>query len=251
MIDRRSFVGAALLGAPLLAGARKPPLAAVPISRLDTPWWKARHAAKLAELRATKPVLLWLGDSITQNFERDGPDDWARFRPIWDRHYAALGAVNLGFKGDATCHLLWRLRNGELDGIAPRAAVVLIGANNFGRLHWSADDTLAGIAAILAECRARQPGMRVLLLGVLPSERSAETSAATVAVNARLAQLHRDGRELVFMNPASLFLTNGIFDRADFYDPLLRPPEPPLHPTAASQERLCTFIAPTLQRLLA
>lgn len=242
MIGRR-----ALLASPLLAAAAKMPAAATPISRLDTPWWRARHEAKLAELRATRPALLWLGDSITQNFERDGPEPWARFRPVWQRFYAALPAVNLGFKGDATCHLLWRLTHGELDGIAPRAAVILIGANNLGRLHWSAEDTLAGIDAVLATCHARQPGMRILLLGVLPSERSAWASETTQAINAGLA---RHGQQVTFLDPTPVFQSHGAFDRTKFYDPLLHPPEPPLHPTAEAQEALCRAIAPVLRGVM-
>jgi lysophospholipase L1-like esterase len=251
MIGRRRLLGASLLAAPVLAAAGKVPLAATAISRLGESWWRLRHEAKLADLRGANPTLLWLGDSITQNFERDGPDSWAKFRPIWQGHYAPLRAVNLGFSGDATSHLLWRLRNGELDGVSPRAAIVLIGANNLGRLHWSAEDTLAGISAVLAECRARQPAMRVLLLGVLPSERSDWASQTTAVINAGLAQRHHDSRDVTFLDTTSVFLTNGAVDRSHFYDPLLHPPQAPLHPTSQAQERLCAFIAPALQRLLA
>jgi len=247
MIGRRALLASPLLASPLLAAAGKAPPAATPIARLDTLWWKARHEAKLAELRAVKPALLWLGDSITQNFERDGPEPWARFRPVWERFYAHLPAVNLGFKGDATSHLLWRLQHGQLDGIAPRAAVILIGANNLGRLHWSAEDTLAGIDAILATCRARQPGMRILLLGVLPSERSLWASEATRVINDGLA---RRGGEVTFVDPTQIFQTQGMFERMRFYDPLLHPPEPPLHPTAQTQEALCHFIAPALRAVM-
>jgi hypothetical protein len=239
----------ALLAAPVLLGAGRAVAAATPIARLETAWWKARHDSKLAELRAVNPALLWLGDSITQNFERDGPEPWARFRPIWERFYAPHRAVNLGFKGDATCHLLWRLTHGELDGIRPKAAILLIGANNLGRLHWSAEDSVAGISAILAVCRQRQPQMRVLLVGVLPSERGAWASETTLAINATLAARHPAG--VAWFDPTALFLSAGRLDRSRFYDPLLAPPEPPLHPTAQAQLALAEAIAPRLSALLA
>ena len=108
-------------------------LAATPISRMDLKWWRERHQAKLAELRRVRPNLIFLGDSITQDWEDDGPEPWRDFVPEWRRFYGDRNAVNLGFKGDTTASLLWRIRNGEVDDIAPRAAVILIGANNLGR----------------------------------------------------------------------------------------------------------------------
>ena len=102
-----------------------------------------------------------------------GPPDWRDFAPVWQRFYGDRNAVNLGFNGDATSHLLWRIENGEVAGIAPKVAVILIGANNLGRLHWSAEDTVAGIDAIVTQLRHRLPHTKLLLLGVLPSDRSA------------------------------------------------------------------------------
>src|SRR5271166_285983 len=105
-------------------------VATLPISRMDLPSWRARFEAKQVELREKHPRLIFLGDSITQNWERHGPSDWADFAPIWQRFYGDRNAVNLGFIGDTTASLIWRLRNGELEGIAPTVAVMLIGANN-------------------------------------------------------------------------------------------------------------------------
>ena len=130
-------------------------LAATPISRTDLPWWRHRHEAKLEELHRKQPALIFLGDSITQNWEKHGPPDWRDFVPVWDHFYGDRDAVNLGFVGDTTASLLWRIRNGEVAGIHPKVAVVLIGANNLGHLHWSASDTLAGIDAILRELHQR------------------------------------------------------------------------------------------------
>jgi len=228
----------ALLAAPLLAAARLP-LAAVPIARLETPWWRARHAAKLVELKERRPELIWLGDSITQNFERDGPEPWAHFRPVWERFFGRFRAVNLGFKGDATSHLLWRMQHGELDGIAPRTAVVLIGANNMGRLHWSAEDTLLGIETVMAELRRRLPQTRPVLVSVLPSDRGAWVDATTETINQGLARRFGTG----FVDVTQVFRPRGGLERGLFYDGLLRPPEPLLHPTAEGMARLAEIVA--------
>src|SRR5260370_40122801 len=133
-----------LLAAPLLllgaapAPRAKPPLAAVPISRLDTPWWRARHQEKLAELQRGRVDLVFLGDSITQDWERSGPPPWGDYRAAWQHFYGDRNALNLGFSGDATSHLLWRIGHGELDGLAPKLVVILIVANNLGRGDWAA-----------------------------------------------------------------------------------------------------------------
>lgn len=226
------------------------PLAATPISRLDLPWWRARHLAVLERLRQGRVDLIFLGDSITEDWERGGPPDWADFRPGWNRFYGDRNAVNLGFKGDTTANLLWRIRNGEVGGIAPKAALVLIGANNLGRVHWSADATTAGIAAIVDELHHRLPQTKLLLLSVLPSERSAWASETTVAINRALASRYPPGGDPTFLDVTSLFMRDGRLDRSLYFDPLLTPPEPPLHPTAQAQERLAAAIEPTLSRLM-
>ena len=147
------------------------PLAAEPIDRLSTAWWRRRHEAKLAEIRTGRHDLVWLGDSITQQWEYVGPPVWRDFQPIWRKFYGDRHALNLGFIGDATSHLLWRMMHGELEGLSPKAAVILIGANNLGRVHWPAEDNVLGIEAVVNEARRRLPRTQLLLLGILPSDR--------------------------------------------------------------------------------
>jgi lysophospholipase L1-like esterase len=250
----------ALAGAAVLLGGagrapREPaapagPAAARPISRMDTPWWKARHQAVLKRLKQGPVDLLLVGDSITQDLERRGPIPEMDFDRVWQRFYAPRNAVNLGFKGDSTAHLLWRLQNGELDGIAPKAAQVLIGANNFGRVRWGAADTLAGIEAVLAEMRKRLPRTRVLLLGVLPSVRSAWVDENTATLNRMLAERFRQGGEVTYADVSSFFRRNGAVDTEAFYDGKLSPPEPALHPTAQAHARVAEYLAPILGRLM-
>lgn len=259
LLLRRSFAGTFLLTAlsitllavalPLAAEAATV-LAASPISRMDLPWWKARHEAKLKELARVHPDLIFLGDLITQDWEKSGPADWENFAPIWNRFYGDRNAVNLGFKGDTTASLLWRIRNGEVAGIAPKVAVVLIGANNFGRVHWSTEDTVAGIDAIIAELRHRLPGTKVLLLGVLPSERSPWVSQATRELNDRLAAKYRDAASVTYLDLTGIFLRNGSLNRTLFLDPYLTPPDPPLHPSAEGQMLMARAMEPALAAML-
>lgn len=225
-------------------------LAATPLSRMDLPWWRARFAAKQQELHAHKVDLLFLGDSITQDYELHGPPEWRDFAPVWQRYYGDRNAVNLGFNGDATSHLLWRIEHGETDGIKPKAAVILIGANNLGRLHWAPQDTVAGIEAIILQLRHRLPDTRLLLLGVLPSDRSAWASHATVEINRALAARYQHGEEVTYIDVGPVFMKNGRLDRDLFLDPKLTPPAAPLHPSAEGQALMAATIEPALAAMM-
>ncbi len=237
------------LATPLRADARTI-LAATPISRMDLSWWRARHEAKLKEIAAARPELIFLGDSITQDWEQAGPPEWRDFAPIWQRFYGDRHAVNLGFKGDTTASLLWRIQNGEVAGIAPKAAVILIGANNLGRVHWSANDTVAGIDAIIADLHHRLPNTRLLLLAVLPSERSAWITETTAQINRMLVDRYGNSQTIAFLDPTALFMRGGKLNRSLFLDPMLTPPDPPLHPSAQGQAIMARTMEPVLANML-
>ncbi len=238
----------AVLGAPLLLAAGPVPLAARPLDRLSTAWWRERHEAKRAEARLRKPGLLLLGDSITQNLERTGPEAMFDYRAVWAKHFAPRQALNLGFKGDATSHLLWRMKNGELEGLKPKAAVILIGANNMGRLHWPAADSILGVQAVVNEARQHLPGTRLILLAVLPSKRGPWVDETTREINQALAR-HYAGGEVIWHDPTGIFLRGGRLDERLFYDPLLHPPEPALHPTPEGMARLAESLDPIIDRI--
>ena len=249
-IRRRAVLGgiAALPIAPALAASPEV-LAATPISRMDLAWWRQRFEEKQRRLKQGAG-LLWLGDSITQNWERNGPQPWAAYVPVWERFYGARNAVNLGFKGDTTASLLWRIKQMPLEALRPRAAVMLIGANNFGRLRWPAEATLGGIAASIEELRRRTPATRILLIGVLPSDRGPWVMEQMRATNAGLAKRYGAGSGVSFHDLTSLFLRNNAVDTAKFYDPLLSPPDPALHPTAAGMQQIAEAIEPDLARMM-
>lgn len=241
-----------LPAAVAVLGAERVPVAATPISRMDTPWWRARHEAKLAEIKGRRVDLVWLGDSITQSWEMAGPEEWRNFAPVWQHFYGGRFALNLGFKGDTTAHLLWRMQNGELDGLQPKAVVILIGANNMGRVRWTAPQTVAGIEAVVAEAKRRLPRAKILLLSVLPSVRSKYVTRTTEAINRSLEATFGNNAVpgVVWLDVTRLFMRDGEVDRTQFYDDRLTPPEPPLHPTAPAQARLAEAMEPALSAML-
>jgi lysophospholipase L1-like esterase len=143
--------------------------AIVPIDRKD-PWWVQRHAALNARVKSAAEKgdakVLFLGDSITQGWENEGKDTWAK-------HFAPRGAINLGIGGDRTQHVLWRLANGHTEGLArpakgdaPALVVLMIGTNN---TNSDAPEQIdAGVGAVLASLRERLPKAKVLLLAIFP-----------------------------------------------------------------------------------
>ncbi|MCY4745319.1 GDSL-type esterase/lipase family protein [Pelomonas sp. UHG3] len=158
-------------------------------------WWLPRHESKLAEVRAHQVAgrrvdLVFLGDSITQGWEKEGKAAFARY-------FAPHNAVALGFGGDRTENLLWRLRHGALDGMAPKVVVMLIGTNNTGERLEDPALTVAGIRANLDEIRRRQPQATVLLMALLPRGETPDdlTRRHNARINALLPSL-ADGQRV-------------------------------------------------------
>jgi beta-glucosidase len=129
-----------------------------PVPRPDD-WWTQRNDAVNARVKEGNVDLLMIGDSITHGWESAGKAEW-------DTYYAKRNAVNMGFSGDRTQHVLWRLENGHLAGISPKLAVIMIGTNNFG--DNTAEEIAEGVKAIVAKLRATLPDMKILLLAIFP-----------------------------------------------------------------------------------
>lgn len=226
-------------------------LAAAPIGRMDLPWWRKRFQASLKIVHSSQPALVWLGDSITQNWERSGPQPWADYQPIWQREYGRYHPLNLGFIGDTTASVLWRLDHGQVDGIAPKVLILLIGANNLGRPHWDAHRTVPGIEAVVNKVHQLLPHTHVLLLGVLPSRRSEWISTQTLEINTALAQRYAQSARVSFVDVGRVLLNaNGqpnpelYLEGHEAHQTVL------LHPDAQGMERIAQAIAPTVDRLM-
>ena len=137
-------------------------------------WWMPRHEEKLAEAkeRGEEVDLLFVGDSIT--------DYWAK--GLWAERYGRHSAFNLGFSGDRTEHVLWRIENGAFRNLAPKVTVLMIGTNNTGHDEGQpAADTVRGIEAILNEINERLPKTKIILHAVFP--RGAKTDDRLRLVN--------------------------------------------------------------------
>jgi lysophospholipase L1-like esterase len=234
------------------AGPETAPPVAGPIGRLDDLKWKARHEAKLLEASSRPVHLVLLGDSITANYELKGPEPRRDYSGVWQRYYADRYALNLAFSGDGTRHLLWRMMHGEIDGIAPKAAVILVGTNDIGWLHRTAADTVDGIDAVVAELHLRLPATKILLVGLLPSDRGIWLRQATTEINSALASRYGNAQvpHVIYRDVSPAFLKDGVLDTSLFSDPRQVPPEPAVHPSPEGQERMAAALEPILSDLL-
>jgi lysophospholipase L1-like esterase len=243
----RAFLLSVFLLLPAAANATN--LATAPIGRTDLAWWQTRFTATLAEAKADPGAkLIWLGDSITEFWQLQGSVPYENILPVWQKYYAPYNALDFGFKGDTTSSLIWRLDHGQVDGLHPDLAIILIGANNLGRVHWGANMTIPGIEAVVTETQTRLPETHILLLGVLPSIRSAWVDEQTAAINAALAAHYAGSKNVTFVDVSPVLTTAGKTDAALYIDPKLTPPEPALHPDAEGMARIAAFIAPEVQR---
>ena len=135
--------------------------------------WVKRHESFNEISKKGEAQLVFLGDSITQGWEGNGKEVWAKF-------WAPLKAANFGIGGDRTEHVIWRLQNGNFDGIKPKLVVLMIGTNNTGHqgrpaaehggavYTSSAEQTAEGVKTILDILGKKLPETKVLLLGIFP-----------------------------------------------------------------------------------
>lgn len=249
-IASRTLLAVALAGSiAAFAGTAANP-ATTPADRLGEAWWAQRHNAVLAEVQAHPDTqLLLIGDSITNNYDKaTEPDE--NFQPVWKQFYAPRKALNLGFSGDTTAHVLWRLDHGEVKGLHPKVAIVLIGTNNTGYVNQTAEQTRTGIDAVVADLDVRLPETRILLLGILPSDVSPSKTERDRAVNGYLAACYAGNPRVTYLDIGSIFYKNGALNAEIFYDPRLPQNGKPLHPDTNGQRMMAEAIEPTLAKLM-
>ena len=204
--------------------------AALPVMRANTAVdpvprdarWVQRHEGFVKLARQGGIDVLFLGDSIT--------DFWAtRGKAVWDANYAPMHAANFGISADRTQHVLWRLDHGEVDGISPKAVVLLIGTNNTGvETNGSPRNTTAeaieGVTQVVTTLRHKLPQSKILLLAIFPRDDPKGPppgSSQIKDINAAIAKLD-DGKFIRFLDIGDKFLIDGKLTKEIFPD-LLHP----------------------------
>lgn len=173
--------------------------ATVPGDR-NEPWWKQRHQHKVELAKQGGYDLVFIGDSITQGWEGHG-------KAVWDKYYTSRKPLNLGFSGDRTEHVLWRLMHDELEGVNPKAFVLMIGTNNTGHRQESPEQTADGIRLILDILQDRRPDAKILLLSVFPRDEKPDGKLRQInnALNAKIKGF-ADGQKIQWLDMTGTFL---------------------------------------------
>jgi arylsulfatase A-like enzyme/lysophospholipase L1-like esterase len=204
--------------------------------RFGEKWWNDRHQEKKKQASAGGHELVFIGDSITQGWEAAGKE-------VWEKFYAPRKALNLGYSGDRTEHVLWRLFNGELPKADPKAFVVMIGTNNTGHRQDPAEETAAGVKQIIDQLRDRKPNAKILLLSVFPRDEKPDGKLRKLndEINA-LIRGHADGDAVRFLDLAPTFLAeDGTLPAAIMPDFL--------HPVTAGYELWAEAMEPVLKEM--
>jgi lysophospholipase L1-like esterase len=220
---------------PFSSPAPSPVPVAGPWIAAQRPWskdaWLAKHGGFVARAKQGGIDVLFLGDSIAAYFATRGA-------AVWDREIAPLGTVvDFGIEGDRTQFVLWRARNGELDGTNARVVVLMIGTNNLASA--TPENVARGVAAIVDTVRERLPSAVIVLNAILPRGTPSDPVRARIAdVNARLASL-ADGTHVRWLDAGA-----GFVDAGGAIDPALMPDR--LHPSPAGYEVWAAALRPVL-----
>lgn len=160
--------------------------------------WIKRHESFNERVKKGNVDLLLIGDSITQGWEGAGKE-------VWKKSYDRRNAVNLGIGGDRTQHVLWRLDHGNIDGIQPKLAVLMIGTNNSGSNK--SEEIAEGVKAIVEKLRAKLPQTKVLVLGIFPRGANADDAKRKVnsAANEIISKL-ADDKNVFYLDIGPKFL---------------------------------------------
>lgn len=205
-------------------------------------WWLPRHEQKLADAKAIKDAggkidLLFIGDSITQGWEKEGV-------ATWEKHYAKRNAFAIGFGGDRTENVLWRFHHGALENMSPKLVVLMIGTNNTGHRHEDPKTTAAGIKNLLGELKQRLPDSKILLLAIFPRDEKPDGFLRQInnGVNAIIKD-YADNKTVFFADINAAFLTKeGILPKKIMPDLL--------HPNEEGYDIWAKALEPHLQKLL-
>jgi len=226
-----------IAGCGFFAVAQNSPKAVTPEPRSKEKWWVDRHQKKLEAPEREKAKIVYIGDSIVHGFENAGKATWAKY-------YAPRNSLNLGFSGDRTENVLWRLDNGEVDNIKPKLVIMMIGTNNTGHRRDKPADIAAGIKAILDKLHQKLPETKVLLLGIFPRGAKGDDPLRVNNEEANaLIEKFADNKNIFYLNINKTFLADdGTLPREIMPDLL--------HPNAKGYELWAEAIEPTVAKLL-
>ena len=199
----------------------------VPVFRSDANSLVA-HSQLLAKAKQGGIDVYFEGDSITRRW---GALDYPNLLANWERNFFGWNATDFGWGGDRTQNILWRLDNGELDGVNPKVVVLLAGTNNVadpstgGDNRAKAEDVTRGLQAILRVIQKKAPAATVIVMGIFPRNDNMAWMPIIDRINENLSRI-ADGRQVRYLNindkltGANGKLLNGMMNATDNLHPI-------------------------------
>jgi beta-glucosidase len=209
--------------------------AVTPVANSDD-WWTKRHQTILDRVKQGHVDMILVGDSITHGWEGEG-------KATWDKYYATRNAVNMGFSGDRTQHVLWRLDNGEIAGINPKLAIIMIGTNNSNGNDNTSKEIGEGIIAICQKLRKDLPQTKILILAIFPRNEKPCVQREKNAEASKLASTVADNKWIYYMDINEKFLDKDGMLPKDIMPDLL-------HPNAKGYQIEAETIEPMVKKLM-
>jgi lysophospholipase L1-like esterase len=207
-----------ITSAPTAALRRPTSALAEPPAGLLTGLERKRHARFLTQAKAGNIHVVFIGDGEVDywKYDNSGNPEWNNHsggKAEWDKDYIPLRAVNFGVEGAQTRSVLWRLQNGELEGMKPKVVVVsTLGIADAVDRGIEVPQIIGGNRAIVAEIRRRQPQAKILLVAVPRGQPTTISRQVMKPVNDQLAKL-ADNQWIYYLdlNPR-LLASDGTLD---------------------------------------
>jgi lysophospholipase L1-like esterase len=200
------------------------------------------HAQLIEKAKHGGIDVYFLGDSIARRW---GATDYPEFLAHWQQSFHGWNAADFGWGADRIQNILWRVENGELEGVNPKVIVLLAGTNNVGKGPGN-DATVAditrGMQTLLDRCRAKAPGATVILTAIFPRNDSPLANPTINRVNAELEKL-ADGKTVRWLN-----INDKLADASGTLFPGMTMDQ--LHPSLKGYQVWADALKPVLTELL-
>ena len=215
---------------PLPPGGNSAVIPVPPMGRLNGFQQAIDDARKMPQVD-----LVFDGDSITAGWKAGGS-------PIWSHNYRKRNAVDFGVSGDSTQGLLWRVENGQVDGLHPKVVILLIGTNNTGGC--TAEQIAGGIKADVEAYRKHCPDATIILMGIFPrGEKATDPVRAKIKAVNKIISALADGKKVIFVDIGEKLLEpDGTLSREIMPDLL--------HPSAKGYQIWVDAIQPIIDQFV-
>ena len=162
---------------------------------------KIAHEQLLEKAKQGRIDIYFEGDSITRRW---GATDYPQLLENWKQNFFGWNAADFGWGADRVENILWRLENGELDGVNPKVIVLLAGTNNLGRVtpasaEAAVEDVTTGLRAVVGVMQSKAPDAVIILMGIFPRNDNMNAMPVIDRINANLARM-ADGKKIRYLS---------------------------------------------------